>query len=111
MAHGPEDIRKHVRVYISVFVALMVLTVMTVAVASLHLNIVPAVTVAISIAIIKGSLVALFFMHLIDERKGIYATLALTAVFFLFLMALPSLTGEDATTTKIHREAPAAPHH
>ena len=34
-----EDIKKHVRVYISVFVALMALTLITVAVSYLHLSV------------------------------------------------------------------------
>ena len=86
------DIDRHVRIYITVFVALMVLTVVTVAVSYLDLATPLAVTVALFIAIIKGSLVACYFMHLISEKKVIYAVLALTAVFFIALMALPSLT-------------------
>ena len=86
------DIDRHVRIYITVFVALMVLTVVTVAVSYLHLSTPMAVTVALLIAIIKGSLVACYFMHLISEKKVIYAVLALTAVFFIALMVLPSLT-------------------
>ncbi len=39
-----------------------------------------AVTVAILVATIKGSLVACYFMHLISEKKLIYAVLALTVV-------------------------------
>jgi cytochrome c oxidase subunit 4 len=113
MAHGHEDIRKHVRVYIGVFVALMVLTVVTVAVAQLHLPVGLAVTVALAVAIVKGSLVALFFMHLSNERRAIYATLVLTVAFFVFLMAIPKFTENDNFGEKIHREAPpaAAPAH
>jgi cytochrome c oxidase subunit 4 len=65
---GHEDIKKHVRVYIGVFVALMVLTIVTVGVAQFHLPMPIAVTVALIVAITKGSLVALFFMHLCNER-------------------------------------------
>jgi cytochrome c oxidase subunit 4 len=109
MAHGHEDIKKHVRVYIGVFVALMVLTVITVGVAQLHLSTPMAVTVALIVAITKGSLVALFFMHLSNERTAIYATLALTVVFFLFLMAIPKFTENDTFGTHIrHAPAPAA---
>ena len=86
------DIDKHVRVYITVFVSLMVLTLITVAVGYLHLPVGPAVAVALLIASVKGSLVACYFMHLISEKKLIYAVLALTVVFFVVLMALPVLT-------------------
>ena len=86
------DIDKHVRVYITVFVALMVLTVITVAVSYLDLSTPMAVTVALVVATIKGALVACYFMHLISEKKLIYGVLALTVVFFVVLLALPVLT-------------------
>jgi cytochrome c oxidase subunit 4 len=89
------DIDRHVRVYITVFVALMVLTIVTVAVSRFHLPVPIAVTVALLVAIIKGSLVACYFMHLISEKKLIYAVLALTAVFFVALLALPIVTVSD----------------
>jgi cytochrome c oxidase subunit 4 len=86
------DIDKHVRVYITVFVALMVLTIITVAVSRVHLPVPQAVAVALFVAIIKGSLVAGYFMHLVSEKKLIYAVLALTVVFFAALMILPVVT-------------------
>lgn len=86
------DIDKHVKVYITVFVALMVLTLVTVAISYLDLSVPIAVTVALFVAIVKGSLVAGYFMHLVSEKKLIYAVLALTVAFFIALMALPVLT-------------------
>ena len=86
------DIDRHVRIYITVFVALMVLTVITVAVSRLHLSVPVAVTVALLVATVKGSLVACYFMHLISEKKLIYAVLILTAAFFTVLLALPVFT-------------------
>ena len=83
------DIDKHIRTYILVFVALMALTIITVAVSYLHLPVKQAIAVALLIAIVKGSMVAAFFMHLISERKLIYGALLLTAVFFAALMFLP----------------------
>jgi cytochrome c oxidase subunit IV len=98
------DIDKHVRVYIMVFVALMVLTVVTVAISRFHLPVPIAVTVALIVALIKGSLVAGYFMHLVSEKKLIYAVLALTAVFFAALIALPVFT--TSNTFGIHDEIP-----
>jgi len=89
------DIDKHVKVYITVFVALMVLTLVTVAISRLHLSVPIAVTVALLVAIVKGSLVACYFMHLISEKKLIYAVLAVTVAFFVVLLALPVLTFFD----------------
>ena len=90
-----DDIRSHVKTYFMVFGALMVLTVITVAVSYLELATPMAVTVALIVAIIKGSLVALFFMHLLHERKVIYWALALTVIFFVFLMFVPLFTNSD----------------
>jgi cytochrome c oxidase subunit IV len=86
------DIDRHVRVYITVFVALMVLTIVTVAISRVHLPVPIAVTVALVVATIKGSLVACYFMHLISEKKLILWVLALTVVFFVALLALPAVT-------------------
>jgi cytochrome c oxidase subunit 4 len=89
------DIDKHVRVYITVFVALMVLTIVTVAVSRFHFPVPIAVTIALIVATIKGALVACYFMHLISEKKLIYAVLALTVFFFAALIALPVFTVSD----------------
>ena len=86
------DIDKHVKVYISVFAALMVLTLVTVGISRFHFSVPVAVTVALLVATVKGALVACYFMHLISEKKLIIAVLALTVVFFVALLALPVLT-------------------
>src|SRR5918993_2252179 len=104
------DIDRHVRVYITVFVALMVLTIVTVAVSRVHLSVPMAVTVALVVATIKGSLVACYFMHLISEKKVIYAVLVLTAAFFVALLALPAIThGNGYWIPEPHSDVPAAP--
>lgn len=87
-----EDIKKHVKVYITVFVALAALTIITVGISYLHLPTLWAVLFALLVATVKGSLVACYFMHLISEKKIIYWVLALCVVFFIFLMLLPSAT-------------------
>jgi cytochrome c oxidase subunit 4 len=86
------DNDRHVRIYKTFFVALMVLTIVTVAISYLHLSVPVAVTVALLVATVKGSLVACYFMHLLSEKKLIYAVLALTAAFFVALLALPIFT-------------------
>ena len=103
------DIDKHVRIYITVFVSLMVLTIITVAISRVHLPVPIAVTVALIVAIIKGSLVACYFMHLISEKKLIYAVLVLTAAFFIALLALPTLTHSNGYWIhEVEHAAPAA---
>jgi cytochrome c oxidase subunit 4 len=93
--HSAAEIDRHVKIYITVFVALMVLTIVTVAISRFHLPVPVAITVAMIVATIKGSLVACYFMHLISEKKLIYAVLALTVAFFIALMVLPVLTVSD----------------
>ncbi|HZF10546.1 MAG TPA: cytochrome C oxidase subunit IV family protein [Thermoanaerobaculia bacterium] len=92
---SPEAIRRQTKLYVMVLAALMVLTVVTVAVSYLHLPMHLAILVALVIAGIKGSMVAAYFMHLISEKKAIYAILILTVVFFIVLMAMPSLSHWD----------------
>jgi cytochrome c oxidase subunit 4 len=89
---SPEEFRKHLRSYYVVFVALLCLTAVTVGVSYLKLERSIAIAVALVIATIKAGLVAAVFMHLISEKKVIFAVLALTALFFLLVLALPSLT-------------------
>ena len=91
-ASDADAIRKQTKVYIGVFLALMVGTVLTVAVSYFHLPVAAAILVALVIASFKGSLVAAFFMHLSHERKVIYWVLLLTVAFFIALMFIPSLT-------------------
>jgi cytochrome c oxidase subunit 4 len=90
-----EEIKKHIRTYIMVFIALMALTIVTVAISYLQLDTTTAILVALFVATVKGTLVGSYFMHLISEKKLIYWTLMLTAVFFIGLMVLPILTTSD----------------
>jgi cytochrome c oxidase subunit IV len=99
-ASTPEDIKKHVRTYIMVFVALAILTAVTVGVSYLHLPTFETIIVALVIATVKGSLVAAFFMHLISERSTIYWVLGICVVLFAVLMTGPALT-----TSEMHQYA------
>lgn len=93
MAHTAEEMKRHVRGYIVVFVALALLTIVTVAVSYIHFeNHAYNVLLAMVIACIKGTLVAAFFMHLISEKQVIFWLLFLCAVFFVALMFLPLAT-------------------
>jgi cytochrome c oxidase subunit 4 len=92
--HTIEEMRHHIRRYLIVGVALAVGTALTVWASlinfgSIEINIV----VALVIATAKGFLVAGFFMHLISEKKMIYAVLACTAFFVigLFFLTLGSM--------------------
>lgn len=94
-AHSVDDVKKSVKTYFMIFGALMVLTIITVGVSYVHLPLAMAVIVALVVATIKGSLVAMYFMHLLHERKVIYWVLLLTLIFFVFMMFVPLFTNSD----------------
>jgi cytochrome c oxidase subunit IV len=83
------DIDRQVRTYIIIFVTLMALTFVTVAISRLHLPVHLAVALALTVASIKGGLVAGYFMHLISERKLIYWVLWFTVSCFIAVLLLP----------------------
>jgi caa(3)-type oxidase subunit IV len=95
MHSDPAVIQKAIRKYLAIGALLFVFTGITVAVNQVHLVVPLAITVALIIAITKGSMVASIFMHLSDEKKWIYGSLILTVVFFITLMLLPNLTVLD----------------
>lgn len=84
--NSPEAVRKEIRKYLIVLGSLAVLTLVTVAISYLDLKTWPAIALGLAVATIKGSLVAMFFMHLISERKLIYAVLVFTVFFFGMLL-------------------------
>jgi cytochrome c oxidase subunit 4 len=83
-----DSVAAQVRAYMVVFGALLVLTIVTVAVSYIHLPTTPAVALGITIATAKAALVAMFFMHLNHERRLIYMALILTVVLFAALIGL-----------------------
>ena len=87
MAHGTGNSR---RTGIAVFVALLLLTVVTVLVSYVDLGLLNVV-VALLIASAKASLVALFFMHLKGESRLVWG-FALVPIAFLVLILLGTLS-------------------
>jgi cytochrome c oxidase subunit IV len=74
--------------YVGIFVLLCLLTVVTVAVAFVHVEReIVKVLVALTIASIKGAAVALFFMHLKFEGKLIFLIL-LVPVFLSIVLVI-----------------------
>lgn len=109
MHSDAAEIKKSIRTYMMVGAALLVFTVITVAVNQVHLGSVAMnVTVALIIASMKGSMVAAIFMHLSHEKRWIYGALLLTVAFFVVLMAVPLLTVSDTIGTPIHAAPTAA---
>ena len=95
MHSDSTEVKKSIRTYMLVGVALLVFTAITVAANQFHFGVPVAVTVALIIATMKGSMVASIFMHLSHEKKWIYGALILTVVGFLVLMTVPIFTTMD----------------
>ena len=95
--HDHGHIEEHIRVYLTVFGALAVLTVLTVAASYLDVSNTEAIFLSLAIATVKASLVAGYFMHLITEKQTIIYILCLTFVFFLVCMFIPLITIIDNT--------------
>ena len=91
------EIQHHVKTYINVFVALLVLTFITVAVSYLEVSFIEAFFLAITVATVKGSLVLGFFMHLITEKQAVIWILVSTLIAFMILMFLPLVSMTDHT--------------
>ena len=113
MHSDAASVKQSIRSYLMIGVALLVFTGITVAANLVHLPVHWAIVVALIIASIKASMVALVFMHLSHEKQWIYGSLVLTVAFFIVLMTVPSFTGMDSIGTPVHGKhaAPAAAGH
>jgi cytochrome c oxidase subunit 4 len=80
-----EEHGSHVARYAIVWAALLVLTIVTWALSRLHLGGGWGLVIAIGIATSKGTLVALFFMHLWDQ-PGANRIVLLTSLVFVALL-------------------------
>ena len=85
----------HIANYRKVFIFLLIGTALTVWASYMEFNvqnsIAGAVFVGLTIAFIKGYLVAANFMHLNSEKKMIYWILILTIFFLALLLFIPLL--------------------
>ena len=93
--HSTESIQEHIRVYLMVFGALGILTVVTVLASYLEISTSEGIFLALLIASVKASLVAGYFMHLITEKNTIIWILILTVVFFFVMLFLPLVSYTD----------------
>ena len=93
------EVKKSVRKYVTIGMALLVFTALTVAANRFHFVVPVAIAVALIIAAMKGSMVAAVFMHLSHEKRWIYGALVLTVAFFIVLIFVPLLTVLDGIGT------------
>ena len=91
-----QHVEKHVRQYLIVFAALLVLTIVTVLASRIDIGMAGGIILAMIIAGVKGTLVAGVFMHLFsDKRKIVYVVLIYTGIFLLVLFLLTALSYGD----------------
>ena len=83
-----DEHRPDVGLYIKVFAALMILTLITVVISKFHLPRPQAIALGLFVAVIKASLVGAIFMHLWGENKLIHRLLWLT-VACAFILLIP----------------------
>jgi cytochrome c oxidase subunit 4 len=88
MSDHSDDVSKHIRGYLIIGGTLIIGTVLTVLASQIDLGHHWNIVLALVIATVKASLVALFFMHLISEKQMIYTVLGFTTFFFIGLMFL-----------------------
>jgi cytochrome c oxidase subunit IV len=88
MSEHTDDVSKHIRGYLIIGATLILGTILTVLASYVNLGHHWNIVLALVIATVKASLVALFFMHLISEKQMIYTVLAFTAFFSAGLMFL-----------------------
>ena len=92
-----NDIKHHISVYKKVFIALLILTILTVLASYFEFGGIVwiAVGVGLAIATFKAYLVAANFMHLNDEKPIIYQTLIGTLFAFIILFFMPTMWHND----------------
>jgi cytochrome c oxidase subunit 4 len=107
MHSDQEAIKKSVRSYMVVGALLLVFTGVTVAANAFHLAVPAAITLALVIASIKGTMVASVFMHLSQRRSGSRGAVA-DRLFFA-CCSLPLLTVSAASASTGAPVAPQSP--
>jgi cytochrome c oxidase subunit 4 len=111
-AHTAEELAREERRYLQVFAWLAVLTVLEIAIVYTPIPHTAIVGMLVLLAATKAALVALYYMHLVSERRTlmyIALTPAILCVFLLFML-LPDL---GAITRALPRATPppATAHH
>jgi len=109
MSNESHDTAAETKRYFKVGSALLVFTIITVAISYLKIDLIQIVVlIAMAIALFKSSLVAGFFMHLFHEVKLIYWILAMTFLFFFGLMLIPILESKSVPEGTIVFDKPAS---
>src|SRR5262245_14485932 len=110
-----SDPVKSTKIYWAVFLALIVATLVTVAQARvMHLDHTVNVVIGLIIACTKGTLVALFFMHLKYEKRYFFPVVLfpLSLVLVIIFANFPDVAfGQHTTPAQETRFLPGGAHH
>lgn len=105
-----DEHRPDVGLYIKVFGALMVLTLVTVAISKVHLPRPQAIALGLFVATIKATLVGAIFMHLWGENKvihkALYITVACGAILVIPLMDCLMISHRITTPVAVASQHP-----
>ena len=85
--HAPHHSAASLTMYFGVFIALMVLTVLTVAASRIDIGVFNT-PLAMAIAILKAALVILFFMHVIHSTRLTWVVILSSILWLIVLFAL-----------------------
>ncbi len=104
--------------YIAIFIYLAILTGVELLVYAMNFPTVLKIGLLVALAIAKATLVAMYFMHLAIERKGLWVIAAtpMVLVAFCYLMLRPDLSSRAWTHQRhpeeqvgVHESAESAP--
>ena len=105
-----DEHRPDVGMYIKVFGALMVLTIVTVLISKVHLPRPQAIGLGLFVALVKASLVGALFMHLWGESKlihnALYITVACAAILVLPMIDFVLVTSRNTSPTDVAAQHP-----
>jgi cytochrome c oxidase subunit 4 len=108
MSEHTQNPKAEAAVYLKTLIALLILTGITVGASYIHFGSGAAnVVVALTIATIKGTLVALFFMHLLHD-KPVNGLIAAAGFIFLGLFLMFTLLDFDSRQNYQPRNLPTA---
>jgi cytochrome c oxidase subunit 4 len=85
--HAPTHHVTGLPIYIGIFAALMVLTILTVTVSQYDLGLLNT-PIALSIAVVKATLVVLFFMHVIHSTRLTWVVIISSLLWLALLFVL-----------------------
>jgi cytochrome c oxidase subunit IV len=92
MAHG-VSFKEIQKTYLRVFIALMVLTALTVAVTTIHFGDTLNIVVGLLIALLKAGLVAYIFMHLKFDHRRLRLFVYIPLGFFIIMVYALTVLG------------------